>query len=199
MDLDNKVIEKVYDSLVQFCSRIGGKFVYPESPDKLDLRGEFVCEVPRMDNRRLSEIIAKDMLNILPDLRVLEDRASEFPRIRIREPNRITTVYANGFTTITIEDHKTFDIDPRRVGYVYIYPHGTRAVTQDSIASINIVTGGYSDEKYRAWVIGTIIFRQSIPFHDAEKHIEDKLNEIEAMIKEILDNPKNFFEFGSKE
>jgi len=186
-------VKKVYDSLVQFCYRIGGKSVFPDSPDALATLGEFECNVPRkMDNKRLAEIVAKDVPNeVLPNLRDLEDKALGFPKFRIREPRRTTTIYSNGSVTVFAEEHKTFDIDPAKVEYVY--PDAVEDISEDPIASIDVRAKGYKDRKYKAWSTGTISFRYYVPFPNAEKHIENKLNELDTMLKEILENPKNFF------
>jgi len=191
-------IKKVYDALVQFCYRIGGNYVFPDSPDKLALYGEFECNVPRrMDNKRIAEIVAKDIPNeVLPKLQSIDSVLPPSFKIKEYEKDKLvrsTTVYGNGSLIFGIQEVKTFDIDPEKVEYVY--PDHVEDFARSPLYEVSISAKGYKDRKYKAWAMGTIRFKYYLPFPNAEKHIENALNEADTMVKELFENPKNFFKF----
>jgi len=191
---------EAYERLREFCSRLGGKLVslvdvgIAKPGEKLY---NVSCVVPRrLSNEELAEaiqeIVAGDVGRYLPE--VLADLGD----FEIEEtPSRRTTEYSmfSGVVTVHEDKEEKFDIPASSVEYVY--PDAVEDFLETREAHISVRAKGSSNAfergelKAYSWGALTLYEPRKLG-RDKIKHFLDELDE---MLREILRNPRNFFNF----
>ena len=187
-----------YRRIVEFCRRLGGRLLSPIDTG-LASEGEklsFVdCIVPsRLDNRRLAKAIAEIRDRLDDDLRVVLGELGDFT-IREEEPSERRVKYSPLTSTVHVFDERvrSFSIDPSVVEYVY--PDAVEDYTEDNQGYILVRAKGlrmaFERGELKALASGHLVLKDIV---DADA-IEEKLNELDEMLNEILADPRNFFRF----
>ncbi len=191
---------EAYRGLERFCNELGGKLSALDLVVKpgTKLLG-LACDIPgRLDNEKLAEAIreiaAGEVSRLLP--RILLDIGDFVVKEHAPGGRDIEYNMLSGTVTIHAHSAREFDIPPDRVEYVYPDPVEDYLETEE--ARIIVKAQGWRraferNRELKAYSWGVLVL-----YHPRELSvgkIKHYLDELDAMTREILENPRNFFKF----